>query len=74
VTYNCQPSTPRDVTINGGTVTLVPWQHVVVVVGYSPEGFWANDPYDGLEDYYPTVDFERAIAYFGDMAIEVTAP
>jgi uncharacterized protein YvpB/uncharacterized coiled-coil protein SlyX len=74
VTYNCQPSTPRDVTINGGTVTLVPWQHVVVVVGYSPEGFWANDPYDGQEDFYPAVDFERAMAYFGDMAVEVAAP
>jgi uncharacterized protein YvpB len=74
VTYNCLPSVPTTVTIDSEIVTLVPYQHAVVVIGYSPEGFWANDPYDGQEDFYPTADFERAMTYFGHMAIEVAAP
>jgi uncharacterized protein YvpB len=74
VTYNCRTSTPVETTIDGKTVTLVPWQHVVVTTGYSTEGLWANDPWDGQEDFYPTADFERAMSYFGDMAVEVVAP
>jgi uncharacterized protein YvpB len=74
VTYNCQPSTPVETIIAGETVTLVPYQHVVVVTGYSADGVWAIDPWDGLEDFYPRADFERAMGYFGDVAIEVAAP
>jgi uncharacterized protein YvpB len=71
VTYNCQQSVPETRVINGESVILVPWQHVVVVTGYNDEGFWANDPWDGREDFYATNDFERAMGYFGNMAIEV---
>lgn len=74
VTYNCQASAPVETAIGGETVTLVPYQHVVVVTGYNADGVWANDPWDGQEDFYPTADFERAMSYFGDMAIEVAAP
>ena len=74
VTYDCQLSSPTTETIDGEAVILVPWQHVVVVTGYNPEGVWANDPWDGQEDFYSTADFERAMGYFGDMAIEVAAP
>jgi uncharacterized protein YvpB len=74
VTYDCQPSTPVTVAIRDQEVTLVPWQHVVVVTGYNHEGVWANDPLDGKEDFYANADFERAMGYFGDMAIEVAAP
>ncbi len=74
VTYNCQPSVPTTTIINGQEVTLVPFQHVVVVTGYNSEGVWANDPWDGQEDLYPAVDFERSMGYFGNMAIEVAAP
>lgn len=74
VTYNCQPGTPTVVSIDGQEVTLVPYQHVVVVTGYDTEGVWANDPWDGQEDFYPFADFERAMSYFDDMAIEVAAP
>jgi uncharacterized protein YvpB len=73
VTYDCQPGTPTVATISGQQVTLVPYQHVVVVTGYSAEGVWANDPWDGQEDFYSIADFQRAMSYFGDMAIEVTA-
>jgi uncharacterized protein YvpB len=74
VTYNCLPSTPTTKVIDGQEVTLVPNQHVVVVTGFSAEGVWANDPWDGQEDFYETRDFERAMSYFGEMAIEIAAP
>ncbi len=74
ITYNCLPSTPVEVTIDGKPVILVPNQHTVVVTGYDAEGVWANDPWDGQEDYYANADFQRAMGYFGDMAIEVAGP
>jgi uncharacterized protein YvpB len=74
VTYNCLPSIPTEATIEGAKVTLVPNQHVVVVIAYSSEGVYANDPWDGQEDFYPSAEFEEAMAYFGDMAIEVAVP
>lgn len=73
VTYDCQPSTPTAQLIGDQEVILVPDQHVVVVTGYTESGIWANDPWDGQEDYYTTADFERAMSYFGDMAIEVAS-
>lgn len=74
VTYNCLPASPTKTTIGGQSVTLVPNQHVVVVTGYNAEGFWANDPWDGQEDFYPNADLDRAMGYFGHMAIEVAPP
>ncbi len=74
VTYECLPRTPTTVEINGKEVTLVPYQHVVVVTGYNADGVLANDPWDGQEDFYPIADFVRAMGYFGDMAIEVAMP
>jgi uncharacterized protein YvpB len=74
VTYDCQPSTPTTKEIDGQEVTLVPNQHVVVVTGFNGEGVWANDPWDGQEDFYPMGDFEQAMSYFGDMAIEIAGP
>ena len=74
VTYQMQPSTPVLETIAGQEVTLVPNQHVVVVTGYDSEGFWADDPWDGRENYYSTADFARGMGYFGNMALEVAGP
>jgi uncharacterized protein YvpB len=73
VTYDCMVSTPVEVTIGGQQVSLTPNQHVVVVTGYDAEGVWANDPWDGQEDYYFYADLQRAMGYFGDMAIEIAA-
>jgi uncharacterized protein YvpB/uncharacterized coiled-coil protein SlyX len=74
VTYNCEPSAPTTTAIDGQQVTLVPNQHVVVVTGFNAEGVWANDPWDGQEDFYHAGDFERAMSYFGNMAIEIARP
>lgn len=74
ITYNCQPGNPTTIAVAGQAVTLVAYQHAVVVTGYDDGGVWANDPWDGQEDYYATADLERAMGYFGDMAIEVGPP
>lgn len=74
VTYNCEPSTPTTTLIGGEEVVLVPNQHVVVVTGFNADGVWANDPWDGQEDFYPYSDFMRAMSYFGKMAIEIAKP
>jgi uncharacterized protein YvpB len=74
VTYDCLPGTPTSQRVGDQEVVLVPYQHVVVVTGYNDSGVWANDPWDGQEDFYATADFERAMGYFGDMAIEVASP
>lgn len=74
VTYDCLPSSPTTQNMDGQKVTLVPNQHVVVVTGYNAEGVWANDPWDGREEFYSVADFERAMSYFGGMAIEVASP
>lgn len=74
VTYQLTVASPVVQTIGGAQVTLVPNQHVVVVTGYDAGGVTANDPWTGQEAYYPAADFERALSYFGDMALEVTLP
>lgn len=74
VTYQLTAASPVVQTIGGAQVTLVPNQHVVVVTGYDAGGVTANDPWTGQEAYYPAADFERAMSYFGDMALEVTLP
>jgi uncharacterized protein YvpB len=74
VTYNCEPSTPTTTVIDDQEVTLVPNQHVVVVTGFNTDGIWANDPWDGQEDFYQMGDFERAMSYFGNMAVEIAHP
>lgn len=74
ITYNCQYSTPVTRTIDDAIVSMVPYQHAVVVTGYDDDGVWANDPWDGQEDFYAAADFERALAYFNEMAIKVAAP
>ncbi|MGC9333561.1 MAG: C39 family peptidase [Anaerolineae bacterium] len=74
LTYKCQVSTPTIEVIGDQTVTLVPYQHVVVLTGYNPDGMWANDPWDGQEDFYSNSDLRRAMAYLGNMALEVAAP
>ena len=72
VTYNCLPSTPVETTIDGQAVSLVPNQHVVVITGFNAEGVWANDPWDGLEDFYSYAELDRGMSYFDYTAIEVS--
>ncbi len=72
VPYDCLPSTPVETTIDGQVVSLVPNQHVVVITGFNADGVWANDPWDGLEDFYRYAQLDRGMSYFDYMAIEVS--
>ncbi len=73
VTFDMQEQTPQQVTLDDGqTVTLVPFQHVVLVVGYNAEGLWVNDPYSGTARFYRKDDFTRSFAYLGNMALVVS--
>lgn len=73
ITYDTWAQTPVEVVLsNGDAVTLVNYEHVVVVTGYDQAGVWVNDPYDGQEEYYPNADMVRALGYLGNMALEVS--
>jgi uncharacterized protein YvpB len=72
ITYNLQVETPQQVTTSDGQiVTLVPYQHVVLVTGYNASGLWVNDPYSGTQAFYPEADFGRSFGYLGNMALVV---
>jgi uncharacterized protein YvpB len=75
VTYNLQDQTPQQVTTSDGQiVTLIPYQHAVLVTGYNPNGLWLNDPYSGTQSFAPEADFQRSFAYLGNMALVVGPP
>ncbi len=75
ITYDLQVETPQQVTTSDGQiVTLVPYQHVVLVTGYNASGLWVNDPYSGTQAFYPDADFRRSFAYLGNMALVVSPP
>lgn len=72
ITYNLQVGWPTRVTTsNGQTVTLVPYEHAVLVIGYNRNGLWVNDPYSGVQSFYPEQDFLRSFAYLGNMGVVV---
>lgn len=75
VTYNLQVQTPQQVTTSDGQiVTLIPYQHTVLVTGYNPNGLWINDPYSGTQTFAGEADFQRSFAYLGNMALVVGPP
>jgi uncharacterized protein YvpB len=75
VTYNLQPQSPTQVTTSDGqVVTLVPYEHAVLVTGYNRNGLWVNDPYGGTQTFYPAHDFVRSFSYLGNMGLVVGPP
>jgi uncharacterized protein YvpB len=75
ITYEMQVQVPVQVTLTDGqTVTMVPFEHTVVVVGYNRDGLWVNDPYAGTQDFYLEGDFARSFAYLGNMGLVVGLP
>jgi uncharacterized protein YvpB len=75
ITYDLQVQTPVDVQASDGeTVTLIPYEHVVLVNGYNANGLWVNEPFKGTQEYYLEQDFRRSFAYLGNMALVVGAP
>lgn len=75
ITYRMQVQTPRQVTLSNGTaVTMVPYEHTILIVGYNADGLWIHDPYDGTRTWYGETDFLRSFAYLGNMALVVGPP
>ena len=75
ITYDLQAQFPRQVTLgNGQIVTLVPYEHTVLVVGYNGNGLWVNDPYSGTQVFYPEADFVRSFSYLNNMALVIGPP
>jgi uncharacterized protein YvpB len=75
ITYDLQVQSPTQVTTsNGQVVTLVPYEHTVLVTGYNGSGLWVNDPYSGERTFYPEQDFARSFSYLGNMGLVVGPP
>ena len=75
VTYRLWEKSPVNLELaNGATITMVPYEHTVVVEGYTTKGLWALDPYDGERQLLLWADFERSWGYLGQMALEITGP
>jgi LysM repeat protein/uncharacterized protein YvpB len=58
-------------TSSGSSVKLVPYEHTVVVVAANDGGVTYNDPYDATVRYISWATFQRASAYFNNMALVV---
>jgi len=75
ITYNLQVQSPRQVTTSDGqVVTVVPYEHAVLITGYNRNGLWVNDPFSGTQTFYPDPDFARSFAYLGNMALVIGPP
>ncbi len=62
---------PRAVSTSGGAVTLVPYEHTVVIIGATDQGVRYADPYDGTYRSTSWSDFQRTSGYFGNMALVI---
>ncbi len=58
-------------TSDGATVTLVPYEHVGVIVGANERGVTYNDPYDATVRFVSWADHKRVSGYFNNMALVV---
>jgi uncharacterized protein YvpB len=75
VTYDMQEQSPVQIWFDDRQpVTLVPYEHVVLVVGYNDDGLWVNDPYTGTTRFYLEAAFARSFAYLGNMGLVVGPP
>ena len=55
----------------GDAVTLVPYEHTVVIVAANEQGVTYNDPYDGSVRFTTWKNHQRASSYFNNMALVV---
>jgi uncharacterized protein YvpB len=79
ITYDLQVQAPQEHVLAGPNdqpqiVTLVPYEHTVLIVGYNREGLWVHDPFDGTRDFYSESEFLRSFGYLGQMALAVGPP
>lgn len=71
VTYALHNSYPIKVEIDKLPVTLVPWEHAVVITGYDEQGVYVNGPADGSRTFFDWDGFTRSWGLFGNMAFTI---
>lgn len=79
ITYDLQLQAPEQWMLAGPggqtqAVTLVPYEHTILIVGYNREGLWIHDPFDGTRDFYSESEFWRSFGYLGHMALVIGPP
>jgi uncharacterized protein YvpB len=75
ITYHLWEERPVELELaSGATVRVVPYEHTVVLEGYTADGLWALDPYDGERQFMPWAGFERSWGYLDEMALEIVSP
>jgi uncharacterized protein YvpB len=79
ITYNLDVQIPQQWMLVGAdgqqqAVTLVPYEHTILIVGYNREGLWVHDPFDGTRTFYPEGEFWRSFGYLGQMALVIGPP
>jgi LysM repeat protein/uncharacterized protein YvpB len=57
---------------DGGTVTVIRYEHSYALIGYDAGGFWAIDPWSGSVDYYTDARIDADWARLGRQALWVT--
>lgn len=63
---------PQQVALsNGATVTLVPYEHTVLIVAANDKGITYHDPYDGTIRFTNWKNHQRTSGYFNNMALVV---
>ncbi|MCZ7545867.1 MAG: LysM peptidoglycan-binding domain-containing protein [Anaerolineae bacterium] len=71
--YGQQPIAFTPTDGDGGSVTIIRYQHSYVLIGYDTDGFWAIDPWSGSVDYFTNARFEADWARLGRQALWVTS-
>ena len=69
ITYQLHNSQPWQTVVDGVPLTLVPWEHAVVVTGYDETGVYVNGPADATRAVFSWEDFSRVWGYYGNMAL-----
>jgi uncharacterized protein YvpB len=71
VTHALWRETPHLAENNGVSFVLVPYEHAVLMVGYTGQTILAHDPLTGRLVAYDWRNFNRVWGYFGNMALAV---
>jgi uncharacterized protein YvpB len=58
----------------GQEFEAVPFEHTYLIVGYTAQGLYAIDAYDGQRKFYTTAEFEAGWKQLGQMAVAVDDP
>jgi LysM repeat protein len=63
--HGYQPSLFTPVDGDGGTVTVIRYEHSYVLSGYDSSGFWAVDPWTGSVEYFTNARLDGQWALLG---------